>query len=154
MKTKFNKTSNGLEQKMNKPILKIAALILTCMLLSFTPKHIGVISVQKETSVSKKTSIKWKNAEINLGEIIQNKPVNIDFEFTNTGETPVLITSVQASCGCTSSNYSKTPILPGESTKITATFNAAAKGAFKKTVTVITNAEETPKTLIFIGTVI
>src|SRR4051812_23548529 len=123
MKTKFNKTCNGLSQTMNKPAIKIAMLVLTSILVSFTPKHFRRVSSQNEIFISKKTSIKWKNAEINLGEVVQNKPVIIDFEFTNTGETPVLITSVQASCGCTSSNYSKTPILPGESTKITATFS-------------------------------
>jgi hypothetical protein len=44
--------------------------------------------------------------------------------------------------------------MPGESTKITATYNAAAKGIFKKTVTVTTNAKSTPETLTLSGTVI
>jgi hypothetical protein len=48
----------------------------------------------------------------------------------------------------------KTPVKKGESTIISAVYNAAAKGAFKKTITVITTAEETPRTLTFTGTVI
>jgi hypothetical protein len=89
-----------------------------------------------------------------LGEIPQNKPKTIDFEFKNTGKTTVIITNVKASCGCTATDYTKTPIQAGQTAKITATYNAATKGAFTKTVTVTTSAEETPKILIFKGTVI
>lgn len=122
--------------------------------MSFTPLTTSRVSKNQETHLVFKNSIKWKSSEITLGEIPQNEPVTIEFEFTNDGDSPVIISSVQASCGCTSTNFSKTPVLPGESTKISAVFNAAAKGAFKKQITVITNAEETPKTLVFTGTVI
>ena len=78
----------------------------------------------------------------------------MDFEFKNTGSKSVLITNVQGSCGCTATDYTKTEISTGKSGKVTATFNAANKGAFTKTVTVTTNAEATPKVLTFKGTVI
>jgi hypothetical protein len=134
--------------------IKLPVIALTAMLLSFTPQQNTTGSFSDEISKDLKNSIKWKNTEINLGEIPQSKPVTIEFEFTNNGDSPVLITNVQASCGCTSTNYVKTPITPGETTKITAVFNAAAKGVFKKNVTVTTNADESPKTLTFMGTVI
>lgn len=137
-----------------KTTLKISTLALSALLMSFTAVPSSSLSEASEIKLSLKSSIKWKSAEITLGEIPQNKPVSIEFEFTNDGESPVIISSVQASCGCTSTNFSKTPVLPGESTKITAVFNAAAKGVFKKQVTVVTNAEEAPKTLMFTGTVI
>jgi len=66
----------------------------------------------------------------------------------------VIITDVKAACGCTATEYTKTPVKPGETAKVVATYNAAAKGAFTKTVTVTTNAETTPKVLSFKGTVI
>lgn len=140
-----------------KTTLKISAILLASVLMSFKPYALKeTIALATGTKISSgiKTSIKWKSTEIQLGEIPQNKPVTIEFEFTNTGEAPLLITNVQASCGCTSTDYIKTPILPGESTKIKAIFNAASKGAFHKQVTVTTNAEETPKGLTFTGTVI
>jgi len=137
-----------------KTTIKISTLLLAASLMSFAPNPLDTAKNKSEFSRFTKTSIKWKNPEINLGEIIQNKPVNIEFEFTNTGENPIIISSVQASCGCTTTDFTKTPILPGESTQIKAVFNAAAKGVFKKQVTVITNAEEAPKVLIFTGTVI
>lgn len=135
-----------------KSIIKISLLLVATTLGLPT-----VYANQKSVCVNQtysKPAIKWKAEEVALGDIEQNKPVNIEFEFTNTGDSPVIISNVQASCGCTATNYSKTPIMPGETTKITATFNAAVKGAFKKTITVITNAEDAPKTLVFNGTVI
>ncbi len=145
---------NLLKTKVMKTTLKLGSIALAALMLSFTPKHARISNFSSEVSINPKTAIKWKSTEISLGEITQNKPVTIEFEFKNTGEVPVIITSVQASCGCTSTNYSKTPIAPGESTKITAVFNAATKGVFKKQVTVVTNAEENPQALTFTGTVI
>ena len=137
-----------------KTTFKFSTIVLAATLLSFSPTHVSPNLLNNETRLDLKNNIKWKSTEIELGEIAQNKPVTLEFEFTNVGKDPVLITSVQASCGCTSTNFAKTPILPGESTKISAVFNAATKGVFKKQVTVITNAEEGPRTLSFTGTVI
>ncbi len=99
-------------------------------------------------------SIKWKSTELDLGSIEHNKPKTIEFEFVNNGDVTVVITNVQAGCGCTLVNYPKEPIAPGATAKINATYNAATMGAFKKTVTVNTSAEETPRVLTFKGTVI
>ena len=100
------------------------------------------------------SAILWKSESIDLGEIPVSKPKQIVYEFKNTGNTAVIITNVTGSCGCTATDYTKTPVQPGATAKVTATFNAAVKGAFSKTVTVTTNAETTPKVLSFKGTVI
>ncbi len=131
--------------------LKISVLALSLGLMSF--------SVLPTSKVSNKITISnsviaWKSETIDLGEIPQGKPKAMDFEFKNTGKKAVLITNVQGSCGCTATDYTKTEILNGKSGKVTATFNAANKGAFTKTVTVTTNAETAPKVLTFKGTVI
>ena len=99
------------------------------------------------------SAIKWKTDAIDLGNITQNKPVTIEFEFTNTSDTEVIVANAQASCGCTVADYPKTPIAAGKSAIITATFNAASKGAFTKNVTVTIQNEEA-KVLNFKGTVI
>jgi hypothetical protein len=137
-----------------KTTIRISMLALSALLLAFAPAKTNHLSPGNKTNITKKTEISWKKTEIGLGDIAQSKPVTIEFEFTNTGETPVMISNVQASCGCTSTNYAKTPVLPGESTKISAVYNAAAKGVFKKIVNVTTNAEESPKVLVFSGVVI
>lgn len=132
-------------------VIKISLLALTLGLMSFSS-----VAPLKDliVKVGEAASIKWKSESIELGEIPQGKPVAIDFEFTNTGKTPVVITNVKASCGCTATDYTKEPIAPGKKAYVKATYNAAAKGGFTKTVTVTTNAEETPKVLSFKGTVI
>jgi len=135
-------------------LLQLSIVGLALGLMSFNAKPVTT-AFNTLTSVNAATStISWKSEELDLGNIPQGKPVAVNFEFKNTGTTPVFIESVQASCGCTATDYSKMPVLPGESTKIAATYNAAAMGVFKKTITVKTNAEELPRSLVIKGVVI
>ena len=130
--------------------MKIAIMASLFGLFSFT-----VLPTTKSYEIRTNTStIVWKSETIEVGEIPQNKPKDVNFEFKNNGKTTVVIKEVKASCGCTATNYTKTPVKPGETATVTATFNAAAKGAFSKTVTVTTSADEAPKVLSFKGTVI
>ncbi|WP_375239747.1 DUF1573 domain-containing protein [Aurantibacter sp.] len=76
------------------------------------------------------------------------------FTFTNTGKAPILITKVKTSCGCTVPNYPKKPILPGESASIDITYDTNRMGQFKKTITVMSNAEEALKQLTIKGNVV
>lgn len=131
--------------------IKIILCAAVLGLMSFTGLPAKSVAKIIETTTS---AVTWKSELIDLGEIPQNKPKAIEFEFKNTGKTAVIITDVKASCGCTATDYTKTPIKPGETAKVTATYNAANKGAFTKTVTVTTNAETAPKVLSFKGTVI
>ncbi len=130
--------------------LQISVLALALGLMSFTAKTVSHDPITKTAVAS---PVSWKAETLDIGEIPQGTPKSIDFEFKNTGKTDIIITNVKASCGCTATDYTKTPVKPGQTAKVTATYNAAAKGAFTKTVTVTTNAEETPKTLTFKGTV-
>jgi hypothetical protein len=96
---------------------------------------------------------KWDKTVNDFGEIAQNIPKTADFTLSNEGKEPLVITSAKASCGCTNLEYPKKPILPGKSAVISATYNAAAPGAFIKTITVITNADPNPVILQIKGTV-
>ncbi|MBD2701899.1 DUF1573 domain-containing protein [Spirosoma sp. BT702] len=96
----------------------------------------------------------WKNATHDFGRITQGKPVTVEFAFTNKGEMPLVINRAQGSCGCTGVDYPKAAVLPGQSGVIKATFNAAAIGAFNKTVTVESNAEGGTVVLNFKGEVV
>jgi hypothetical protein len=83
----------------------------------------------------------WDAAVHDFGKIKQGTPVTHEFKFTNTGKTPLIITNVQASCGCTTPSWTKEEVLPGGQGYIKATYNAAAMGAFNKTITVTANVE-------------
>src|SRR6476469_3626516 len=71
---------------------------------------------------------KFVEESYDFGKTPQGKPVTHEFKFTNTGDEPLIISSVEASCGCTVPTYSKVPVLKGESGIISATFNAAGVG--------------------------
>lgn len=136
-------------------MIKISMLALALGLMSFSAIA-PVQSLVSETKVSELagSTIAWKAETIDVGQIPQGTPKAIVYEFKNTGKTAVVITNVQGSCGCTATDYTKEPIQAGKSGKVTATYNAANKGAFTKTVTVTTSAETTPKVLTLKGTVI
>jgi hypothetical protein len=99
-------------------------------------------------------AIKWEKTTQQFGEIPQGVPVTASFTFTNKSKAPVLLADVHGSCGCTVPAWSKEPIMPGKSSVITATFNAANPGAFNKTVTVTTSADATPQVLTLQGVVV
>ena len=82
-------------------------------------------------------------------------PVSCTFEFTNTGDKPLLIIDATASCGCTRPEFPSKPIKPGKKGKIKVTYSPIGRpGAFKKSVKVKTNGRERTITLRIEGTVI
>jgi len=84
-----------------------------------------------------------------------NGPVSCNFEFTNTGDKPLLIIDATASCGCTRPEYPSKPIKPGKKGKIKVTFSPIGRpGAFRKTVKIKTNGKERTTVLRIEGTVV
>ncbi len=72
-----------------------------------------------------------------FGEIVKNDgPKSYSFEFTNKGNSPVSIQKVTASCGCTTSGWTKEPVAPGEKGFIKATYNPTGATTFDKSLTV------------------
>ncbi|RZJ71230.1 DUF1573 domain-containing protein [Flavobacterium sp.] len=131
--------------------LSITLVAAAFSLMSFAPKTVIVDPIVKSVTAS---PVAWKADTQEIGQIPQGTPKTIEFSFKNMGKTDIIITNVKPACGCTAADYTKTPIKPGESGIVKATYNAAPKGAFSKTVTVTTNAEDAPKVLTFKGTVI
>lgn len=83
-----------------------------------------------------------------------NGAVSHDFEFVNTGNAPILIKNVESSCGCTSPQWSKQPVLPGKKGYVKATFDPKDRpGFFDKTITVYSNARTPVVELKIKGTV-
>lgn len=87
---------------------------------------------------------------IKLGEIVEH-----EFTLTNTGEAPLIISNVHASCGCTTPDYSKTPIAPGEKGMIKVRFDSNGQmGNQHKIITVTSNAMTTNSLLHLRGEVV
>ena len=77
-----------------------------------------------------------------------------EFQFTNDGDAPLVITRTAASCGCTTPEYPKEPISPGKSGTIKVTYNAKGRpGQFQKSVYVYANTDPEKTTLIIKGNV-
>lgn len=82
-------------------------------------------------------------------------PITHDFKFKNTGDQPVIISNVQASCGCTTPDWTKTPVAPGQSGSIKAQYNPLGRpGAFNKSMTVTSNSVEATTVVFIKGTVV
>jgi len=80
--------------------------------------------------------------------------VHYKFEFTNTGQVPLIITNVEASCGCTTPNWTKTPILPSKNGFVDAEFDPSNYQNFDKSITVHSNGEPSSIVLRIKGEVI
>jgi len=97
---------------------------------------------------------KFDKTVSDFGEIEQGTPKEAQFVLSNEGKEPLIISSAKAGCGCTNLKFSQDPILPGKSSVIAATYNAAAMGDFTKSITVITNADPNPVLLMIKGKVV
>lgn len=91
---------------------------------------------------------------IDYGKIELNADGVRTFKFKNTGKSPLVITDVKSSCGCTVPKKPSEPIMPGQSGEIEVKYATNRPGGFSKTVTVYSNADEGVKTLQIKGIVL
>ena len=99
-------------------------------------------------------AIKFKAEKHDFGKIVEGTQASYSFEFTNTGKAPVVISNVQPSCGCTTPEWTREPIMPGKTGKVTASYNSAGRpGNFNKTITVVNNGEVSQIILTIQGSV-
>ena len=92
-----------------------------------------------QPNANKEDKLKLRETQFDFGKIAQGKPVTHVFEVTNTGNEPMVLENVQASCGCTTPEWSKEPIAAGASQQITVGYNAATEGPFEKSITIFYN---------------
>ena len=121
---------------------KILFLAIACMVLT-------VVQAQQKDS-----TIVFNKTVHDFGEIVQGVPQTYSFEFKNKGKKALVIENVRASCGCTTSGWTKEPIKPGKKGYVSATYNAATKGSFSKSLTVTSDGTPNVVTLRVKGNVI
>ncbi|MCD7972827.1 MAG: DUF1573 domain-containing protein [Candidatus Azobacteroides sp.] len=80
--------------------------------------------------------------EVVVGEMKSGSQYQADFEIKNTGDEPLVISHVDASCGCTKPEWERRPVASGEKIKIMVTINPDTKGYFRKILYVYGNTEE------------
>jgi hypothetical protein len=111
-----------------------------------------LVNNTKSASESNKSSdlpsFSFEELEHNFGKIIQGEKVTYAFKFTNTGGSPLIISKVSTSCGCTVSKYPKTPVKSGKSDYIEVTFDSKKKKGFQnKSITIMANTQPNKTTL-------
>ena len=123
--------------------MKRGILILFIGLLAFTVK-----------AQEKSAQIEFKSETINYGEIAKGSDGVRVFEFTNTGDAPLVISDVKSSCGCTIPKKPEAPIMPGATGEIQVKYDTNRVGPIRKAITVTSNAETPTKVLKIKGTVL
>ncbi|HEY5774203.1 MAG TPA: DUF1573 domain-containing protein [Chitinophagaceae bacterium] len=97
---------------------------------------------------------KFNTDKYDFGKIKQNVPATYTFEITNTSDKPLVIENAHATCGCTTPEYQKDPILPGKTAKIKVGYNAANLNHFDKQVFVKFAGVDEEKVLAISGEVL
>ncbi len=91
------------------------------------------------------TTIQWIDSLTkNLGTVKEGPQIEVTYHFKNTGDKPLIIEDVSASCGCTVPEKPEKPFAPGEEGDIKAKFNTEGRsGTNHKTITVKANTKGT-----------
>ncbi len=96
----------------------------------------------------------FSEIEYDFGTIKEGEVIEHLFKFTNNGQAPLVISNITASCGCTSPDWTKTPVKPGEEGFVKVVFNSTAKsGSQAPTVTIQANTNPAVSRLRMKGTV-
>lgn len=99
-------------------------------------------------------TIKWNKTTHDFGTIKMGPPAEATFTFTNNGKAPVVITAAQPSCGCTTPTYTKTPVMPGKTGEVKASYGTEGRAGFFQKSVKVTFDNGGSQDLIITGTVI
>ncbi len=97
--------------------------------------------------------IKFENQVYDFGKIPYAGDGTHVFNFTNEGKSPLVLTNVRATCGCTIPEWNREPIAPGKSDKVSVKYDTRRTGPFTKTVTVQSNASNSTMQITIKGEV-
>lgn len=132
---------NLINSKTGKAIYSIAGLVMIVSIMFLVFSH-SKISASNENA-----KIVFTEESHDFGKVEQGPVLEYSFKFTNEGDKPLVIESVQPACGCTGATFGdKTEYAEGERGEIKITFNTQGRtGHQEKHVTVMTNDTENPK---------
>lgn len=102
------------------------------------------LSVKAQEKTAK---IEFKTETVDYGEIAKGSDGVRVFEFTNTGNAPLIISNVRSSCGCTIPKKPEDPIMPGKTGEIQVKYDTNRVGPIRKAITVTSNADTPTKIL-------
>ncbi len=110
-------------------IMKKIVIIVLLAVVGYAPQALA------------QAKITFKKETVDYGEIAKGSDGVRVFEFTNTGDAPLIISDVKSSCGCTVPKKPDGPVGPGESSTIQVKYDTKRVGPIRKTITVYSNAD-------------
>lgn len=118
------------------------------------PTGLSEVGVENVNTDGKIPQFSFAQNEHDFGTIKEGDVINHTFQFTNTGDAPLVISNATASCGCTVPSWPKAPIAPGETGKIEVKFDSSGKpNQQTKNITITANTNPAVTTLKIKGMV-
>lgn len=141
---------------MKKSIIILLLLVAACMTGCNTNSDTQTETVTNERAITGQGPIiTFKENKMELDTITTTEGKQCVFHYTNTGNEPLVLSSVVSSCGCIKGEWSKDPLMPGLSDSIIVTVKTVQLGSLMKAVVVKSNATNDPAaTLRMFGYVI
>ncbi len=139
-----------------KNLVLLGALVLGLSSVSKAQVVAPVATISASTSAAdaNKADFKFEKEVHDFGTVSEGPAAAYEFKFTNTGKQPLIITNVVASCGCTTPQWSKEPVVAGKTGSILVSFDTNGRpGGFNKAVTVSSNSKTPIKVLYIKGVV-
>ncbi|NBU91607.1 MAG: DUF1573 domain-containing protein [Flavobacteriia bacterium] len=109
---------------------------------------LAATAVNAQTPVEKGPKITFSKEVHDYGNIKYDGDPNCSFEFTNTGDEPLIISNAKGSCGCTVPEWPKEPIAPGAKATIKVKYDTKRSGPINKSVTISSNAINEPEKVV------
>lgn len=99
--------------------------------------------------------IRFSDTKQSFGFVKKGELVKLNYPFTNAGNQPLIITDAKVECSCTSVEFPKQPIAPGQQGTVTVTFDTkSVYDRQDRIVEIISNAKNNPQKIRFKGVVL
>ncbi|MGB1508147.1 MAG: DUF1573 domain-containing protein [Crocinitomicaceae bacterium] len=121
--------------------------VLFTMLMFFVAA-VATNSVLAQEVSQDGAKIKFDKEVHDYGTIKNGADGTCTFDFTTTGNQPLIISNAKGSCGCTVPSWPKEPVTPGQTATITVKYDTKRTGAINKSVTITSNAVNEPTKVI------
>ncbi len=130
--------------------MKKIANILLIVFIAFQ------VSIPANIDMGQAAKVKFNKTVHDFGKLkMGNQIVKCTFYYKNIGNDMLFISRVKTSCGCTTPEYSKEPLMPGDSATFVVGYQVSdILGPFNKKITVFTNAENSVSVLSIKGNVV
>ena len=133
---------------------KTLLLALSLTAAAYTAQAQATAPATKAVGPVAGPAITFEESKYDFGSVVQGGTVDHTFKFKNTGTAPLVISNIGVSCGCTTPEWTKAPVLPGKTGSIAAHFNSTGKmGMQNKVLTIESNAAAGSTTVSLVGEV-